>query len=147
MSDAHLIAEDRHRTDAVLAALAGRSAESRALLTGIEHLERLGLDRVVLDGLAVTRAALLDTMRETRRCARAWRARRDVLAGLLAGDPAAGPQALMECVAACDAACRALERRTRELRVAERCVALRAAIADPRSAGATLEALGAALAA
>ena len=154
---ATLVAEERRRSDAALAALRDRSTELSRLLAAVEDLDDPRLGRAARDGLRDAREALLEWLGQAHHCAAAWRERLallvDVEAGLveLEGEvilgerAAAGLSRLEETNVACDRATLDLGARTLVLRIAERCVGLRAAVADPRSADATLETLHAAL--
>ena len=156
-SVASLVAESHRQIDAALAALEDQSAESRRLLAAVEDLDGLALSRAAREGLVDSRAALLEWLGQARRCADLWRKRLTLLAEVeadlveLGEEVVAGEEAvtalsrLEQSGTACDEASLELDLQNRDRRIAERCVGLRAAVADPRSADATLEALHAAL--
>jgi hypothetical protein len=154
---ASLAAGSHRRIDAALGALQDQRDESRRLLAVVEDLQGLHLSRAARDSLLDSRAALLEWLVEARRCASVWRERLILLADVEAdlvevsdevvpGEVAARALSrLGRSGSACNEAALDLYLRSRDRRIAERCVALRAAVADRRSAPATLEALHALL--
>ena len=140
-----------------LDALEAERVESRRLVASIEELETLRLHAAARESLRDARAALLAWLGEARRCAAAWRRHRDLLEAVEGrlvgtGDEVAligeGEQTLARLgasgLASHDAAV-ALDERARLLRIAEVRLGLRAAIADPATADATMGAVHAAL--
>jgi hypothetical protein len=154
---ASLAAESHRRIDAALAALQDQRDESRRLLAALEDLDGLALSRAARASLLDSREALLEWLGEARRCASVWRARLILLAEVEAdlvdvGDEVVPGEEAARALSrlgrpgtACTGAALDLSLRSRVWRIAERSVALRAAVADRESAPATLESLHALL--
>lgn len=152
-----LIPACRAGVDDALGALEAERRESRRLVAAIERLEARPLGAAARESLRDARAGLLDWLAEARRCAAAWRGHRDLLAAVEAGIvwqrgelrlTGAAEETLARLgdagLAGHDAAL-SLDGRARRLRIAEVRVALRAAIADPSTADATMGAAHAVL--